>query len=508
MGGSGLTMICVALTVGACTTGSVDVDTAPPRPEPPGDVLIWGPCEDDAVAFSDKECATLTVPIDHDDPGIGTTTLSLLRRPSPFSERRIGTLVWLEGGPGGLGTNRVAHTGFSIKIENAFDIVAWDPRGVGGPSRLTCGDDWNVGNDPFIEFDLNPSPAEAAEQTEVIDELAARCLLEHGELLTRVGTYESVRDLDLIRQALGEDQLTLIGASYGSKVGVVYATTYPERVRALVLDGYDDPNEPPMDVSERVTIAFDQRLDEVLEICGAQRDCLLGTEEEPRVAFDRLAARLEEQPLAVEGGDLVTKGMLFWVVRNSLYNEYAVPGLVRALGEAAAGDGTGIHRLYAAQVEWERSIGTTPVTNQAIICADRAGAYDDVTEAEIARYDARVARLAPRMGTPWRSPAHGICRIQPLEESRLTGPFDAAGAGPILVLGVTGDQATPYAAAVRAIDDLEDAHLLTVEAGHHTTFLTATSNAGQPIYRCVLDVVQAFLIDLEIPPDDAVCRSE
>lgn len=208
----------------------------------------------------------------------------------------------------------------------------------------------------------------------------------------------------------------------------------------------------------------------------------------------------------------VTQGMAYRVVEKHLYSEEGAALMLEALQSAIDGDGTQIFRLYAENLEWEKAGGATPVVNQAIICADRAGFWDSVSSEDKAALRRELDALAPRLG--WRFGPNqidpgayrgGMCEIQPLEHSRLPLPVDAKDAGPILVIGTTGDAATPYEAALRAIEDLDDAHLVTAEADHHTAYFTAVENGLIPKYRCLLDAVHAFLIRLEVPRTTLVC---
>lgn len=508
---------CVLALTG-CTsdiTPAPSVAGVPSERDDGSSTLKWGPCDDDPIVPAKSECAVLNVPLDHRDPMLGEIGLPLLRRQSQFPQRRIGTLIWVEGGPGGHGTDRILHQHFSLQVENGFDLVGWDPRGTSGSSRLDCTDDWTPKTDPLIALDPDPdTPDELAEFRSLVGEIAEKCIAEHGDLLSRVGTYESVLDLDLIRQALGEEQVSLIGEGYGSKVAAVYATLYPNRVRAMVLDGYDDPNDPPLHhLVERAT-ALERRLDHILAACAEDAECPLGANGDPFRAFDGLFEQLEDRPLQTETAQdpPITQGMAYRVVERYLYTDDTAERMLEALQSAIDDDGNAIFRLYVESLEAEKAFGITLAVQQAIICADQAGYWDDVSGGDKAELRRQLDDLAPRLG--WRFGPNrvdpdifqgGMCEIQPLQRSRLPTPVDATDAGPIVVIGTTGDPFTPYEAAVRSIDDLDDANLVTVEADHGGTYFTAVHNVRTPKYRCLLDAVHAYLIDLEVPPADLVC---
>ncbi|HEX6299948.1 MAG TPA: alpha/beta hydrolase [Acidimicrobiia bacterium] len=220
-------------------------------------------------------------------------------------------------------------------------------------------------------------------------------------------------------------------------------------------------------------------------------------------------------PETAPGDPPITQGMAYRVVEKYLYSEEDAARMLAALQEAAHGNGTLLFRLYEENLEWEKSGGITPVVNQAITCADRAGFWDSISVEGKAAFreelDATAPRLGWRFGPNWIDPGSfqgGMCQIQPLEQSRMPVPVDAKDAGPILVIGTTGDVATPYEAAVQSVDDLDEGHLITVEADHHTAYFTAVQNGRIPKYRCLLDTVHAYLIDLQVPPEGVICTGE
>lgn len=508
----------LVLTIAACSSGGLSQTTSPSAVSsmdgPTQGPLLWERCDDDLSAFDSTECALVTVPLDHDDPSLGTIELPLRRRLAEMPERRIGTLLWVDGGPGARGTEFVLQESFSLSVSTRFDIVGWDPRGTSGSSRLSCMDDWSPVNNPFASLEPDPDTREEADEwREVVGRIADECVSEHGDLVPRVGTYESVRDVDLIRQALGEEEMNLMGASYGSRVAAVYATLFPKGVRAAVLDGYDDPNVTPSDHGVRLAAAFERRLDDVLGDCSSDPACPFHSDGDSAAALDRLLERLEATPLErpIAGGPAVDHGMAFYVLEKYLYDEYGAGRMLEALDEAAGGDGTGLYRLYAEDVEANLAKGITPMVNQAIICADRAGFWESVPTEEKLAYRDRLDDVAPRFG--WRFGPNRIdpdafpviCLLQPLQESRMPRPIDAEGAGPIMVIGATGDVATPYEAALAAVDDLDDGHLVTIEADHHVSYFRAISGGGQAKYRCLLDAVHDYLIDLRVPPEGHTC---
>ena len=398
------------MTVVASTTR---VTTAPVTIAPsPG--IEWHSCGD-----AELQCGSFTAPLNPDDPSSDTIDLSVVRRPATEHARRIGVLVWLEGGPGARGTPRLADPEFfTPSLRDRFDIVGWDPRGTGGETRIDCVEEWN----PNEDLDWTPeSPEEVALVDGRWQEIGAECRERQGELLPYVGTYESAHDLEALRMALGEEQITAIGASYGTRLGAVYATLFPERVRAMMLDGYDDANTPFGDYFVRQAAAFERELDELLSDCAAQLDCALNVDGDPGATLDRLLADLDQQPLPSDrpGGLPVGDSVADTVIRKSLYTDESRADLLDALGAALDGNGGPLLDMYRFYKSAEIEMGITIGPNAAIRCADLAGFADRVSEADASALRDRIEFVAPRLGQDQYQMLNWICSIQPLTESRL-----------------------------------------------------------------------------------------
>ncbi len=230
------------------------------------DGLRWSGCGDMPPPV---ECAELTVPLDHADPSSRTIRLPLRRLRASDPDERIGVLVTIAGGPGQRGTLWVRPGAHTDAISARFDIVSWDPRGTSGETLIDCVPEW----DPYRGLDRTPdSAAERQVLDAAIARLAARCRDAHGELLAHVGTLESALDLERLRQALDEPQISLMGTSYGSRVALTYATLFPGRVRGVVLDGYSDPNATPGERELEQARVFERELERLLSACAADRD--------------------------------------------------------------------------------------------------------------------------------------------------------------------------------------------------------------------------------------------
>ena len=462
----------------------------------------WHSCGDTEI-----HCGSFTVPLNPDDPSSDTIDLSVTRRPARDSARRIGVLVWLEGGPGARGTPRIAaeEAFFTPSLRDRFDIVGWDPRGTGDTS-IDCVTEWN----PLEDLDWTPeSPEEIALVDARWQELGATCRELQGDMLPHVGTYESAHDLEALRIALGEEQITAIGGSYGTRLGAVYATLFPSRVRAMMIDGYDDANTPFGDYFVRQAAAFERELDELLGDCAARPDCALNVDGDPGATLDRLLADLDRQPLPSyrPGGLPVGDSVADTVIRKSLYDELARADLLDALDAALDGDGGPLHDMYVFSKSAETEMGITIGPNAAIRCADLAGFANGVTDADTSALRDRIELVAPRLGFDQYEVLNWICSIQPLSESRLPVPVDAAGAPTLMIVGETGDVATPIEAARQAVEDLDQAVLVTVESDIHTGGLAVMRDPSAPQHRCVVDIVEAYLIELEAPTAEVFCPS-
>ncbi len=449
--------------------------------------IDWRPCG------TRTECGTLVVPLDHARTAAGdeTITLALRRHPATSPARRIGSLVLNPGGPGvpALDYADAAPSLFPGLVEQ-FDIVAWDPRGVGESSPVDCGDDLDT------RLALDPTPDTPAEREALIaaaERFVDGCRSRSGRLLPYVGTADTARDLDRIRAALGEDRLTFFGFSYGSEIGATYATLFPQRVRAMVLDGAADANATFEQDGIEQARNLEQALERLLADCAAQRSCPFWNQGRPAAAFDDLLATLDRTPLPSPAGrPAVGQGVAYIAVVSALYDASLWRPLTRALAAAQRGDGSGLLELFDRYTNrgdpaWANTFDALSAVN----CVDDPGPTDPAFPEQFAE---RLAAVAPRLG---RSLGYGyVCPRWPAQAPRVE--LTAAGvAGPILVVGTTGDPITPLTSSANLAADLERATLLTVEAEGHT---------GYSRTACSRRTVDAFVLDLVVPAAGTVCR--
>ena len=467
--------------------------TDPTAPADTG-TLDWGGCDDVGPDVGvDLECATLAVPRDYDEPDGDTIDIALARVPATDPDERIGSLVFNPGGPGASGIEFLKSAALLVPEDVAarFDLVGFDPRGVGASTAVDCD----------IEIDDNIALLDEGDDegwTALVDEaksLPDNCPAATLDLAPLVGTNNAARDLDEIRAALGDDQLSYVGFSYGTRLGATYAELFPDKVRALVLDGGVKPTDDAAELDREQGAGFDKAFENFAEACEADDDCVLNEVGPVIDTYETLVADIAEAgSYTTDDSDRVlTPGELQLGVVSALYSKDAWPFLAEALRDAATDqNGTLLQVLGDSLVgrEPDGSYNNEQEANQFINCADDPHRPDEATVREQAdesaagsKYFAEFLRASTGcIGTP--DP------IDPL----VFGPAD--GAAPILVIGNSGDPATPYDWSVALADSLSSAVLFTVEAEGHTAFLTV---------ECVEPVVTEYLIDLELPDAGDSC---
>jgi pimeloyl-ACP methyl ester carboxylesterase len=428
--------------------------------EPQPGALDWYDC-------GELSCATLTVPLDYDDLGAGTIDLAVVRRSSSGDEP-IGSLILNPGGPGGSGVGFV-RTGGARGLLPWFDIVSWDPRGVGASSGLPCGD-----VESFIKLD--PEPDDDAERTELetaARSIAERCGAADPALLRTMTTETSARDLEQLRRALDEP-LNYLGFSYGTHIGLQYAAMYPDQIRAMALDGVVDPRE----TLTELLIGQAQAIEDVLA------DAM------PR--YREVAAMVEAEPLPARGGEKVGPGLLGIAAFAAVYEPRGADRLDRALGRALEGDGSALAELaedyYAGSSSYAGYFG--------VLCVDspRPEGVDAWQ-----RFSDEIHDAAPDLGASIGN------ELLPCAFWPATPPTtDTAPSGwdpsvpPILLVASTRDAATPLDDAERVHRALPNAALVVREGAGHTSFGTS---------ECVSDAVTSYLVELQRPDEGTICPS-
>ena len=480
-----------------------------PAPAASQDPLATAPPEElgDGTGW---ECADLAVPLDYRDPTGDTIELALLRAVSPASEEeRLGSLVFNFGGPGGSGVATLPQTGASFEELRAggWDLVSFDPRGVGESEGVVCLSDeerdaasQELGSPPDT-----PEEERIAERQET--EFVEACVAHSGALLPHVSTANTARDLDLMRHVLGDERLNYFGISYGTQLGATYANLFPERVGRTVLDAVVDPDDDPVHQGLLDAQGFQRALDHYLEDCVQQADCPAG--EDPADGsrwISAFLAGLAEDPLPTQdpAGRELTAVLAYTGIASTLYSEESWQYLTQGLAEARD-EGTGDLLLLLNDVYSGRNPATGAYSTQepsftAIRCADRPGG---LSEEEALAYEDEFVEASEVFGPYMVWSLTGCGEDWPVTEAADPPDYDASGAAePLLLLATTGDPATPIEGAERMREAMGGgavAPLLRWDGEGHGAYL------GED--PCVLDAVHGWLLDGEIPADDTACPS-
>jgi len=461
--------------------------TPSPVPVEPAPVAApqWDDCEG---AF---ECATLTVPLVEGEPATVDLGLTRLRTAAP--EGRIGSLVVNPGGPGASAVDYLQRAWQLVPepVRARFDLVAFDPRGVGRSGQVRCGTTAEL--DAY--FAIDPAPDDAAELRALEDAnaaFAAGCAAQAGGLLPHVSTEQAALDLERVRAAIGDERLTYLGYSYGTSLGAAYLDAFPTRVRAMVLDGGIDPELTWEGLLEGQSTGFDRALEAFAAVCERTRCAYRGAVEGDLLqAYDRLAARVETAPLRTAEARVVGPSELSLGVGAGLYSRAnGWPAIAQALSAAERGDGGPLLALNDQYLS--RGPDGYEGTNESlvsVVCLDRQWPRETAPYVALAE---RVRATAPRFG-PSIALSGLVCADWPVPP--VSGPqrVTAPGSPPVLVIGTTRDPATPYAWSVALAGQLSRGVLLTYDGDGHTVYRT-----GAP--ACVRDVVDAYLLEADEPP--------
>ncbi|WP_207943548.1 alpha/beta hydrolase [Actinomadura sp. KC345] len=449
---------------------------------------------------SGLRCATLKVPLDYTRPSGRTIDIALIKVPATGPGRRIGSLLFNFGGPGGDGVGTLAQVaGQYAELGTRYDLVGFDPRGVGRSTPVTC-----VGDRLMDEIAArDDSPDTAAEEKAYIDGRAAfveQCAARSGELLPHVGTLNAARDMEMIRIVLGDEKLRYFGISYGTWLGGAYAHQFPDRVGRAVLDAAVDTGLGGADLALQQAAAFERALHGFAAACArlGTKHCPFGTDAPSVVAsIKRLLEDLDQDPLPTSGGRRLTQSLGTTGVAAALYSRDAWPYLAQGLADAAKRrDGSLLLMLADVQNgrEEDGTYSNLSAANTAITCADGTGRY---TGADVRRLLPRFRDASPVFGT---SMAWSLlqCTGWPVKGEDAAREVSAPSAAPILVVGNTGDPATPYAWAPALTRELGGrATLLTLRGEGHGAYDT-----GDP---CVRKTVDAYLLHGVVPATDATC---
>ncbi|MFI8191090.1 alpha/beta hydrolase [Streptomyces sp. NPDC085946] len=476
---------------GGPDTGDSGKGGGPPSAQKPD----WGRCkatEDAPAPGSDWQCATLRVPLDWSKPDGETIGLALIRARARGDDR-IGSLLFNFGGPGGSGVATLPSYAPAVSaLRERYDLVSWDPRGVGASEGIRCRGDKEI---QAAESTVDATPDTPAEERAFLQDAAdfgTGCRKSAGKLLAHVSTTDTARDLDLMRQVLGDDELHYFGISYGTELGGVYAHLFPRRVGRMILDAVVDPTADTLGHAENQTRGFQRALDDYLKSTG----------QDPREGSRRIAdllERIDARPLPTSSpGRKLTQTLALTGIVLPLYSKAGWPALTGALEAAERGDGSELLVLADRYNERDPSgrYGTGSHAQRVISCLDDR---QRPSVAEARKLLPRFERISPVFGAFLGWDTAGWCHDWPVAGQFENPEVSAPGAAPILVVGNTGDPATPYEGARRMADELGPGVgvVLTWRGEGHGAYGSGSD--------CVDSTVDGYLLKGTLPKDGEVC---
>ncbi len=498
--------VALALTLTGCISWFLPPDARTTSTPAPSDVsaelqpfysqvLRWSSCGEG------MQCTTAAAPMNWADPAAATIDLALVRQPATGGASR-GSLLVNPGGPGGSGYDFILDSvdyATSERLQRDFDIVGFDPRGVGRSSAVSCYDDpavldaFNYGITPGVVG----SDEWIAASAQAYRDFGASCLENTGPLLQYVDTVSAARDLDLLRSVLGDTKLNFLGFSYGTFLGATYADLYPENTGRLVLDGALDPATSDYDVTRTQASGFESAFRAYLADCIGRDDCpFTGTVDEAEAQTAALLDRLAAQPIPAADGRALGANAMFFAIILPLYNQSNWPYLDQLFADVEQG-GTDTAFLLADSY-FERNADGSYASNStealvAVNCLDYTSDDDVATMRQQAE---ELAALAPVFGP--RMAYGGVgCANWPFPSTRERVAISAEGSTDILVVGTTNDPATPYVWAQALAAELQNGHLITYTGEGHTAYNKSND--------CVLEAVDDYFLDGTVPAEDPQC---
>ncbi|MCX5233205.1 alpha/beta hydrolase [Streptomyces sp. NBC_00233] len=496
--------------------------------------MKWTECGDGT------QCADAKVPLDYDHPDGTKINISLIRRLATDPSHRIGSIFVNNGGPGNSVLDFVrggdSQSVLPEKVQKQFDVIGFDPRGVGRSTPVRCFIDNEAQQAFFADRPGFPlTTAEIAKFTAGSAEIGRRCQERNGELLKHLSTANVARDMDLLRRAVGDDQLTYAGYSYGGLLGLTYANLFPNRVRALMLDGLPDPREYTRDgglanflpASVRVdgAAATSRALGAFFDACdqGGKR-CSFGAPD-VRAKFDELMKRLKQKPVVVETPDgpfTATYAFVIDEIRSGLQFPPAWPFMADQLQATWDATESAVASSRSARTPGSQTkrkdTPTEPATNGATGQAPTriADSYDNHREALLAVFCSEtgnprtpqiwplIATLADQhakyFGADWAYVAQPCATWPAKDADRFTGEYTAKTANPLLFVNGTSDAASNYEQAVKTVAVVPGARLLTVNGpGHPASFIPNS---------CLSDAAERYLVSLRLPEKGTVCTPD
>lgn len=454
-----------------------------------GQSIVWKDC---GGGF---RCATARAPVDWAQPGGERLRLALTMKPATGT--RIGILFTNPGGPGASGVDflkSAAEDIFDRYLRDHYDLVAWDPRGVGASSPVDCYGTRDL--DAFLFDDPDLPEGSAALRSEVVDgakDFGQACLERTGDRLAHVGTADTVQDLDMLRAAVGAARLDYFGFSYGTAIGAQYADRFPRRVGRMVLDGAVDPANSAFEESLANTRAFGAALTSYLADCLRSSDCPFRGQTVDQ-ALDTIASLLlavRDSPIRAADGRAVNSAVVRTAINAALYDRGSWTYLTQAFARILRGDPSVAQALADSYVERGKN-GYTDNLFEAIYAVDCLDKPVSTDRAELERQGRAIDAADPlRRANNTEELGDPVCGQWPIPPQGRPGRVTAVGAPPIVVLGTTGDPATPLEWGRSLAGQLPGGVLLTLRGEGHTAY--------RDDVRCINDRVDRFLVQGTVP---------
>ncbi|GAA4298200.1 alpha/beta fold hydrolase [Streptomyces venetus] len=466
----------------------------------PDEAQGGGPAPSPLPKGGEWQCATMKAPLDWNDPKGDTIDLELIRaRTSGSESERIGSLIFNFGGPGSSGVAGLPSFGEDFEtLRTRYDLVSFDPRGVGRSAPVFCENDQQL--DAYFQQDATPD--DASERTEFVDnteDFNQACEQNSEKKLPHVRTTDAARDMDLMRQVLGDNRLHYFGFSYGTELGGVYAHLFPKRVGRAVFDAVVDPTQNPEQSSLGQAEGFQLALDNFAEDCVSKTEkCPIG--DSAQDVKNRIAAllnNLDSKPIPGVFPRELTQSAATSGILQALYSQDLWETLTEGLKQAYDGDGSILMLLSdsmngrSKNGEYDNSVAAFT----AVSCADAKPRYDT---AYVQRKLPEFRAASPLFGD---SLAWGMigCTDWAVPGAADHPDVSAPGSAPILVVGNTGDPATPYEGARKMADALGKG------VGVELTYRGQGHGAYDSKNTCVQGAVNGYLLDGKVPPAGTVC---
>ena len=490
-------MSVVPVALVGCATGAAEA------PFPPVETtdISWGECTGKDAPGDPFECATVAVPLDHRRTDADTIPVALVRIPATETPSR-GVILTNPGGPGSSGFDFVVNAGerlVSAYALESFDLIGFDPRGVSRSGGLRCQTDEEM--DKFAYVDSTPdTPAEQELYDASGDAFAAACTAKYGDSLTMYSTEYTARDMDLIRASMGEETINYLGISYGTYLGGVYATLFPERVESMILDGPFDPQGDTVE-QQYTTQAkgFEDAFNNWVAWCEDDDTCPFWSAD-VAARFDRLLENLDDEPLKAADGREINNAVMTTATSASMYARASWPDLAGALAAAERGSGERLLRI-ADRYNERNDDGTYGTLFQAFPVIQCASGFGSPAVNDAAALVATLKEMAPRYARNVEESDFDTRECDGLMDDPDMIEISYRGDAPVLVIGGANDPATPFRWAEEMAANMGDsARLVRFTGEGHSQILAS---------KCVDEIVKRFLSEeRSLPVDGAECNPD